>query len=96
MLIVGAGPAGLTTAITLAHHGVASLLVERRSELSGLPRATGASTRTMELVRSWGIEADVRAGEIEAEWLCAAARPSPRSTAASASRSATRRSSSAR
>ena len=30
VLIVGAGPAGLTTAITLAHQGVASLLVERR------------------------------------------------------------------
>ena len=69
VLIVGAGPAGLTTAITLAHHGVASLLVERRAELSGLPRATGVSVRTMELVRSWGIEAAVRAGEIKAEPL---------------------------
>jgi putative polyketide hydroxylase len=69
VLIVGAGPAGLTTAITLAHQGVASLLVERRAELSGLPRATGVSTRTMELVRSWGIEATVRAGEIEAQML---------------------------
>ena len=45
VLIVGAGPAGLATALTLAEHGVESLLVERRSELSSLPRATVVSRR---------------------------------------------------
>ena len=45
VLIVGAGPAGLTAAITLAQHGVDVLVVERRLELSGLPRATAISTR---------------------------------------------------
>jgi putative polyketide hydroxylase len=69
VLIVGAGPAGLTTAVTLAREGVESLLVERRPELSALPRATAISTRTMELLRSWGLEDEIRAGGVEVEWL---------------------------
>jgi 2-polyprenyl-6-methoxyphenol hydroxylase-like FAD-dependent oxidoreductase len=69
VLIVGAGPAGLTTAVALARHGVESLLVERRREGSRLPRATGVSTRTMELLRSWGLEEEIRAGEVEVEWV---------------------------
>ena len=39
-VVIGAGPAGLTAAITLARHGIAVLLVERRAEGSELPRAT--------------------------------------------------------
>lgn len=67
VLIVGAGPAGLTAATTLAIHGVESLLVEKRAEPSSVPRATAISTATMELMRSWGIEGRVRAGEIGVE-----------------------------
>lgn len=55
VLIVGAGPAGLIAAITLARQGIASLLVERRAGTSPFPRATGVSTRTMEIIRSWGL-----------------------------------------
>jgi putative polyketide hydroxylase len=70
VLITGAGPAGLATAITLAQHGVESLLVERRTELSSLPRATVVSTRSMELIRSWGVEEQVRAAAVpDIEWL---------------------------
>jgi putative polyketide hydroxylase len=65
VVIVGAGPAGLVTAVTLARHGVASLLVEGHPGLSPLPRATAVSTRTMELLRSWGLEDEVRAGQLE-------------------------------
>ena len=67
-LIVGAGPAGLTAAIALARHGVGSLLVERRPALSGLPRATVISTRSMELFRSWGLEDEIRASGLDVEW----------------------------
>jgi 2-polyprenyl-6-methoxyphenol hydroxylase-like FAD-dependent oxidoreductase len=56
VLLVGAGPAGLVGAVTLARHGVGSLLVERNPGLSPLPRATGVSVRTMELLRSFGLE----------------------------------------
>ncbi|WP_448810899.1 FAD-dependent monooxygenase [Agromyces bauzanensis] len=61
VIVVGAGPAGLTTAIALAHHGVRSLVIERRAALSPFPRATGVNLRTMELLRGWGLEAAVRA-----------------------------------
>ena len=69
VLIVGAGPAGLAAAVTLARHGVRSLLVERRPELSALPRATVLSTRTMELLRSWGLEEQVLAAAVDVEWV---------------------------
>src|SRR5829696_1965077 len=64
VVIAGAGPAGLVTAVTLARNGIGSLLVERNPGLSPLPRATAVSTRTMELLRSWGLEDEVRAGQL--------------------------------
>ena len=68
VLIAGAGPAGLTAAIALARQGVESLVVERKRELSSLPRATVISTRSMELLRSWGLESEIQAGGIEVQW----------------------------
>jgi putative polyketide hydroxylase len=68
VVIAGAGPAGLAAAISLARLGVETMLVERRAELSSLPRATVVSLRSMELVRSWGIEDAVLAGGVDVEW----------------------------
>ena len=62
VLVVGAGPGGLTTAITLARAGIDTLVVERHPGTSPFPKATGVSTRTMELMRAWGLEERVRAG----------------------------------
>jgi putative polyketide hydroxylase len=64
VLVIGTGPAGLMTALTLARAGVRNLLVERHGGINPLPRATGVSTRTMELVRAFGLEAAARAGEV--------------------------------
>jgi 2-polyprenyl-6-methoxyphenol hydroxylase-like FAD-dependent oxidoreductase len=61
-VVVGAGPAGLAAAGTLAQAGVDVLVVERRPRGSELPRATVLSVRTMELMRAWGLEEEVRAG----------------------------------
>ena len=62
MVVVGAGAAGLTAASALARAGVEVLLVERRQGGSPLPRATVLSVRTMELMRSWGLEDRIRQG----------------------------------
>ncbi|HSK52631.1 MAG TPA: FAD-dependent monooxygenase, partial [Clostridia bacterium] len=66
VLVVGAGPAGLTMAAGLARHGVGSLLVERHETVSVFPKASGISTRTMEILRSWGLEDAVRAASLRA------------------------------
>jgi putative polyketide hydroxylase len=68
VVIVGAGPAGLAAAIALARLGVETMLIERRAELSSLPRATVVSLRSMELIRSWGAEDAVLAGAVDVEW----------------------------
>ena len=65
VLVVGAGPAGLTAAIALGRAGAHVTLVERRTALSPFPRATGVSLRTMELLRAWGLEDDIRAGALD-------------------------------
>jgi 2-polyprenyl-6-methoxyphenol hydroxylase-like FAD-dependent oxidoreductase len=69
VLIAGAGPAGLMTAIVLARLGVRCMLIERRAEPSHLPRATNISTRSMELLRLLGLEREVLAGGLDVEWL---------------------------
>ena len=69
VLIVGAGPAGLAAAIALGRRGVETLVVDRRLERSSMPRATTISMRSMELIRSWGLENDVLAGGVDVEWL---------------------------
>src|SRR5689334_6081331 len=67
VLIIGAGPAGLVSAIVLARNGIRSILVERHAGTSIFPRATGISTRSMELFRTWGLEEKIRSAGFEAE-----------------------------
>jgi 2-polyprenyl-6-methoxyphenol hydroxylase-like FAD-dependent oxidoreductase len=74
ILIVGAGPAGLVAAITLARAGVETLVVEKRPAPSPMPRATGVSTATMELLRTWGLEERARAAAMHVEWRALATR----------------------
>jgi 2-polyprenyl-6-methoxyphenol hydroxylase-like FAD-dependent oxidoreductase len=62
VLIVGAGPAGLVTAIELARQGVRPLVIERHPSTSIFPRATGVSTRSMEIFRRFGIDDEIRRG----------------------------------
>ena len=60
VLVVGGGPVGLCTSLLLSRFGVPSLLVERHPATSIHPRARGLSVRTMELLRTWGLEHEVR------------------------------------
>jgi hypothetical protein len=49
VLIVGGGSVGLIASVLLARHGVRSLVAERHSGTSILPRAFGINVRTMEI-----------------------------------------------
>jgi putative polyketide hydroxylase len=60
VLVVGAGPSGLTTAAALVRTGVRVLVIEKHPGLSIFPKATGLRPRTMEILRSWGLEQIVR------------------------------------
>ena len=62
VVIAGGGLVGLSTAMFLAQHGVASLVVERLRGGSPLPRAAHFHVRTLELFRSAGIEEEVLPG----------------------------------
>jgi 2-polyprenyl-6-methoxyphenol hydroxylase-like FAD-dependent oxidoreductase len=64
VLVAGAGPGGLATALSAARHGARVLVVDRRPGTSGLPRATGINVRTVEILRTWGIARAVRAHRI--------------------------------
>ncbi|MCY3893930.1 MAG: FAD-dependent monooxygenase [Acidimicrobiaceae bacterium] len=66
--VVGCGPIGLAGALLLSRHGVPSLLVERRSELSAHPRSRFVDTNTMELFRELGIEGAVEATGLGPDW----------------------------
>jgi 2,4-dichlorophenol 6-monooxygenase len=55
VLIVGAGPAGLTLALALARYGVSALTVERHPSTAHTPRAHIINQRTVEIFRALGI-----------------------------------------
>ncbi|KIZ46784.1 MULTISPECIES: FAD-dependent monooxygenase [Rhodopseudomonas] len=61
VLVVGAGPVGLTTSIALSQHGVRHVVVERHPGTSVAPKARGINARTMEMYRQMGVEDDIRA-----------------------------------
>ena len=55
VLVVGAGAAGLSMATLLAHHGVQSMLVEKRREVFVYPKARNLTFRALEILRSVGL-----------------------------------------
>jgi putative polyketide hydroxylase len=59
VLIVGAGGAGLSLSLLLRQQGIASLLVEQRSDVSWFPRARNLNFRTLEVFRGLGLEEQV-------------------------------------
>ena len=55
VIIVGAGPIGLTTALGLEHHGVPFAVFEEDGELSRDTKAGTILTRTLEVFRRFGV-----------------------------------------
>src|SRR5688500_291525 len=67
VLIVGAGPTGLTLAIDLGRRGVRCTVLEQKPAPQFLPKMERCNARTMEIYRRMGIAAKVRAAGLHAE-----------------------------
>lgn len=67
VLVIGAGPVGLTLAMELEHHGVDALLVERNASTTRHPKMDVTNGRSMELYRRLGVADDLRKIAIPAD-----------------------------
>src|SRR5713101_2151384 len=67
VLIVGAGPVGLTLALDLGQRGVRCTLIERNETAIQLPKMERCNARTMEIFRRLGIADQVREAGLPAE-----------------------------
>ena len=61
VVIAGGGPVGMTLALELARHGIASTLVERNESTTQHPKMDLTNGRGMELFRRLGMADEARA-----------------------------------
>jgi 2-polyprenyl-6-methoxyphenol hydroxylase-like FAD-dependent oxidoreductase len=61
VVIVGGGPVGVGLAVDLGLRGVSCAVVERRTQLSSVPKGQGLSQRTLEHCYFWGVADRIRA-----------------------------------
>jgi len=67
VLVVGAGPVGLTLAVDLGRRGVRCTLVEQKPAPEFLPKMERCNARTMEIFRRMGLAARIRAAGLPAD-----------------------------
>ena len=61
VVIIGGGPVGLGLAIELGQRGIKCCVVERYTKLLHIPKGQNLTQRTLEHVRHWGAEPQLRA-----------------------------------
>ncbi len=61
VLVIGAGPSGLSTAIELGRRGIRCLVIEQNDRVGYNPRAKLTNVRSMEHLHRWGIADRLRA-----------------------------------
>jgi len=61
VIISGGGPVGTGLAIELGQRGLRALVLERHARLQPIPKGQNLTQRTMETMRAWGCEAQLRA-----------------------------------
>lgn len=64
VIIIGAGPVGLSASIALSRQGIHNIVIEKHPDTSIHPKARGVNVRTMELCRIWGAEQQIRQSEL--------------------------------
>ena len=67
VLIVGAGPTGLTLAIDLGRRGINCILIEQKDAPAFLPKMERINARTMEIYRRMGLADRIRAAGLPAD-----------------------------
>ena len=67
VIIVGAGPVGLTLAIDLGRRGVRCTLIECKDSPAFLPKMERCNARTMEMYRRIGLAEKIRAAGLRAD-----------------------------
>jgi len=65
VLVVGAGPVGLTLAIDLGRRGVQCTLVEKKAAPEFLPKMERCNARTMEIFRRMGLAERIRGAGLD-------------------------------
>src|SRR6185503_9813132 len=65
VLIVGAGPVGLTLAVDLGRRGVRCTLIEKKAAPEFLPKMERCNARTMEIFRRMGVADEIRAAGLD-------------------------------
>jgi 2-polyprenyl-6-methoxyphenol hydroxylase-like FAD-dependent oxidoreductase len=60
VLIVGAGPVGLSLGVELGHRGVEAIIIEQSDRFGAQPRAKTTNIRSMMHFRRWGLAGAVR------------------------------------
>src|ERR1043166_1803141 len=68
VLIVGAGPTGLTLACDLGMRGVRCTIIEQKEAPQFLPKMERCTARTLEMCRRMGIAEKVRAAGLPRDW----------------------------
>jgi 2-polyprenyl-6-methoxyphenol hydroxylase-like FAD-dependent oxidoreductase len=67
VIVVGAGPVGLTLAIDLGKRGIRCTLIERKDAPAFLPKMERCNARTMEMYRRIGLSEKIRAAGLRAD-----------------------------
>src|SRR5262245_13893365 len=68
VLIVGAGPVGLTLAVDLGRRGIRCTLIEQKPAPQFLPKMERVNARSMEIYRRLGLADRIRAAGYPADW----------------------------
>ena len=69
VLVIGSGLTGASAAVMLARHGVRTMMISRGRWVADSPRAHIVNQRTMEVMRSIGLEAACRAAATPGELM---------------------------